>query len=323
MFDFRYRRMHSDVVRQAAFAGTSPLRIAVTGASGLIGRDLLPFLTTAGHRVERLVRRPAAAPDEISWDPQRRHVDAERLDGVDAVVHLAGESIKPPWTPSRRRRIRDSRIDGTLALTTALARLRNPPRVLVSASGVNFYGDRGDDLVDESVAAGDGFLASLCVDWEAAAAPAAEAGVRVATLRNGVVLSGRGGALPKMLLPFRLGAGGRLGDGRQYLSWIAIDDLVGAIYQTIHDDRLSGPINAVAPSPVTNRELTSTVSRVLRRPAVLPVPAVAVSALLGEVGRELLLTSVRAVPRRLEAAGFRFEFPTFEDAVRFQLGRSK
>jgi uncharacterized protein (TIGR01777 family) len=323
MFGFRHRRTHTDVVRQSPFAGVPPLRIAVTGASGLVGRELVPFLTTAGHRVDRLVRRQAAAPGEISWDPPRGWIDAAQLDGVDAVVHLAGASIAPPWTRSRRQRIRESRTDGTRLLSDALARLSTPPRVLVSASGVNYYGDRGDGVVDESVPVGEGFWPAVCRDWEHATAPASAAGIRVVTLRNGAVLSARGGTLGRtVLLPFRLGLGGRVGTGGQYVSWIAVDDLLGVIYQAIHDGRLSGPINAVAPNPVTNRELASTLGRVLRRPTAVPVPAAAVSTLLGDVGRELLLTSVRAVPAALDSVGFRFDFPALEDAVRFQLGRA-
>jgi uncharacterized protein (TIGR01777 family) len=322
MFDFRHRRTHVDLVRQSPFAGEPSMRIAVTGSSGTIGRELVPFLTTAGHRVERLVRRQATGAGEISWDPPHGWIDTERLEGVDAVVHLAGESIKPPWTRARRHRIRESRTDGTRLLCAALARLRTPPRVLVSASGVNFYGDRGDMVVDESGPMGTGFWATLCRDWEGATAPAARAGIRVVNMRNGAVLSARGGTLGRtVLLPFRLGVGGPVGDGGQYVSWIAIDDLLGAIYEAIHDARLSGPVNAAAPAAVTNRELTATLGRVLRRPAVLPAPAVAVSRLLGDVGRELLLTSIRAVPGALEKVGFRFDFPTLEDAVRFQLGR--
>ena len=277
MFAFRHRRTHGDLVRQSLFPGDEPMRIAVTGASGLVGRDLVPFLTTAGHQVDRLVRRPATGPGEIHWDPERGRLDAERLEGVDAVVHLAGESIRPPWTRTRRRRIRGSRVDGTLLLSETLARLRRPPRVFVSMSGVNYYGERGDAVVGEDTPPGEGFWATMCVDWEGATAPAVAAGMRVVNLRNGVVFSARGGALATSLLPFRLGVGGTIGSGQQYVSWIAVDDLVGAIYQAIYDERLSGPVNAVAPNPVTNRELTKTLGRVLRRPTVLPVPALAVA----------------------------------------------
>jgi uncharacterized protein len=322
MFDFRHRRTRNDLVRQAPFTGATPLRIAVTGASGLIGRELVPFLTTAGHEVIRLVRRPAAGPGEISWDPAGGRLDADRLEDVDAVVHLAGERIRPPWTRSRRGRIRRSRIDGTLLLSQTLARMRRLPRVLVSMSGINYYGDRGDAVVAEETPPGDDFLATLCVDWEGATAPAAAAGIRVVNLRNGIVLAGRGGALPVMALPFRLGVGGRLGDGRQFVSWISADDLVGVIYHAVHDDRLAGPVNAVAPNPVTNAELSRTLGRVLRRPTLFPVPAPAIRAALGEAGRELVLASVRAAPGSLAGAGFHFDFPTLEDTLRFQLGRT-
>jgi uncharacterized protein len=322
MFEFRHRRTSSDVVRQAEHAGTRPLRIAVSGASGLVGRELVPFLTTAGHRVERLVRRaPVAGAGEIGWDPRRGVVDSAALEGVDAVVHLAGESIRPPYNRARRRLIRNSRVDGTRLLSRVLAGLQRPPRVLVSAAGAHLYGDRGGDLLDEREPPGDGFFASMCTDWEAATTPAAEAGIRVVMMRNGVVLSGHGGALRTMHRLFRLGVGGTLGNGRQYVSWIAADDILGAIYQAIHDDRLDGPVNAVSPNPVTNRELTHMLGRVLRRPTAFSVPAAAIRALPGGVAAELVLSSVRAIPARLEAAGFRFEFPTLEDTLRFQLGR--
>lgn len=320
MFDFRHRRTHNDLVRQSPFAAERPLRIAISGAGGLVGSDLVPFLTTAGHSVERLVRHRPVAGDEIAWNPATGEIDSARLEGLDAVVHLAGSSFLRPWTRAHKRRMRDSRIDGTRLLSETLARLRRPPRVFVSASGANYYGDRGDRMLDESNGPGDGFLASLCVAWEAATAPAAHAGIRTVNLRNGLVLSGRGGGLPKIAVPFRVGLGGTLG-GEQVVSWIAIDDLVGAIYQTIHDERLDGPVNTAAPTAVTSRELTKALGRVLRRPTVLPVPSLAARALPGGMGRELLLASVRAIPARLEAVGFRFDFPTFEDAVRFQLGR--
>jgi uncharacterized protein (TIGR01777 family) len=280
-------------------------------------------LTTAGHRVERLVRRQTAGRGEISWDPPHGWIDHDALEGVDAVVHLAGASIRPPWTRSRKRRIRESRIDGTRLLSEALARLRTPPKVLVSASGVNYYGDRGDDPVDEAEPIGEGFWASLCGEWEGATAAASAAGIRVVNVRNGAVLSARGGTLgTAVLVPFRLGLGGPVGSGRQYVSWIAVDDLLGVLYQAIHDERIVGPVNAAAPNPVTNRQLAKTFGRALRRPAVVPIPAAAAEA-LGDVGRELLLSSVRAVPRALESVGFRWDFPTLEDAVRFQLGRTR
>jgi uncharacterized protein (TIGR01777 family) len=306
MFAHRHRVLAEDLARHR---GIAPLRIAVTGASGLIGSALSAFLATGGHTVVPLSIRGG--------------VDEARLDGVDAVVHLAGENIGARWTPSRKQRIFDSRVNGTRAVAEALARLRRPPRVLVSASAVGFYGDRpGDYLTHEESPAGGGFLAELCVAWEAAARPAGDAGIRVVHPRFGVVLTPAGGALGKMLPAFRAGVGGRIGSGRQVLSWIGLDDVLYALLHLIVTDGLRGPVNLVAPEPVTNRELTRTLATVLRRPAKMPLPAPAVKLLFGEMGREALLGGQRVEPRRLLASGFRFSQPTLDGALRSVLGRS-
>lgn len=296
------------------------MHIAVTGASGLVGSTLVPLLSAGGHRVTRLVRR-AAGDGEATWDPAGG-VDLSALEDVGAVVHLAGENIAAArWTAAVKQRIRDSRVQGTRVLCEALARSPRPPNVLVCASAIGFYGDRDAEELTEESAAGTGFLAEVVRDWEAATGPARAAGIRVVNLRFGVILSAKGGALAKMLLPFKLGAGGRVGDGKQYWSWISIDDAAGAVDHCIMTDGLSGPVNAVAPRPVTNEEFTKTLGHVLRRPTVLPMPAFAARLVLGEMADDLLLASARVVPRQLERTGYVFRQPELESALRHVLGR--
>lgn len=297
------------------------MHIAVTGAGGLVGSTLVPLLTTGGHRVTRLVRR-AAGEGEATWDPASGVAPAA-LDGVDALVHLAGESIAAArWTAAVKQRIRDSRVQGTRLLSEALASSPLPPKVLVCASAIGFYGDRGAEELTEESAAGTGFLADVVRDWELATVSARTAGVRVVNLRLGVVLSRDGGALAKMLLPFKLGAGGRVGDGRQYWSWISIDDAAGAIYHALMTGDLSGPVNAVSPHPVTNIEFTKTLGRVLRRPTVFPMPAFAARLALGEMADDLLLASARVFPRQLERTGYPFRQPLLETALRHVLAKN-
>jgi uncharacterized protein (TIGR01777 family) len=297
--------------------------IAVTGSTGLVGGALCSRLAESGTNILRIVRRPnVGSLQELYWDPQTGFITPERLNGTAAVVHLAGESIAAGrWTDDRKQRIRSSRVDGTRTLATALARLEQPPRVLVCASATGFYGDRGDELLDESSSPGTGFLADVCREWEAAAAPAAEAGIRVVHLRLGVVLSHRGGALQKMLLPFKLGAGGRIGTGRQYWSWIHLDDVVGALLHAIGHYELSGPVNAVGPQPVTNAEFTQVLGRVLRRPTIFPMPAFAARLALGEMANELLLCSARVLPCKLQGSGYAFAYSDLETALWRELKR--
>ena len=300
------------------------LRVAVTGASGLVGTALVAALRGAGHRVDRLSRRPPSpGSTDVQWDPAQGQLDPRSLDGVDAVVHLAGESIAAlRWTAAVKTRIRRSRVDGTRLLSRTLAGLERRPRVLVSASAVGYYGDRGETPLTEESRPGSGFLAGVCREWEAAADPARAAGVRVVHPRIGVVLARGGGALSRMARSFRLGMGGVIGSGLQYWSWIGIEDLVRIIELCLAVDTLSGPVNAVAPAPATNREFTRVLGRVLGRPAVVPLPALAVRVLLGEMGRALLLDSARVLPRRLEHAGFRFTHADLEAALRAALARS-
>jgi uncharacterized protein (TIGR01777 family) len=300
------------------------MRVAITGASGLIGSSLVPFLTAGGHQVIRLVRREGAGPGEATWDAESGSLDGAALDGVEAVVHLAGENIAGGrWTDARKRRLRSSRIGPTGRLAQALASLPRPPRVLVSSSAVGYYGDRGDSWVTETSPSGGDFLGRLAVEWEAATEPAARGGIRVVNLRTGIVLSPGGGALGKMLTPFKFGVGGLLGPGTQYMSWIAMDDLLGAIRHALATAGLSGPVNAVAPEPVTNAVFTTTLAHVLGRPALAPVPAFALRLLFGEMADAALLSSIRVRPERLLASGYRFRFADLETALRHLLGRPK
>ena len=298
------------------------MRVAVSGASGLVGSALIPVLISAGHEVRPMVRPGGRrAPGSIAWDAEAGSLDLAALQGVDAVVHLAGESIASRWTDERKRRIRDSRVKGTRLVAQSIARLATRPSVLVCASAVGVYGPRGSEPLDERAASGTGFLAEICRAWEAAADPARAAGIRVVHTRFGVILSAQGGALAKMLIPFKLGVAGKVGSGDQYMSWIALDDVVGVIQYALGTAELSGPVNTVAPTPVTNLEFTKTLGRVLSRPTVLPMPAVAARLAFGEMAQELLLSGQRAVPARLLAIGFRFRYPDLEQALRSILGR--
>jgi uncharacterized protein (TIGR01777 family) len=299
------------------------MRVAVTGSSGLVGSALVPFLRAGGHDVLRLVRRPARLGDEIAWDPETGTIDAAALEGVDAVVHLAGDNIAAGrWTAAKKARLRSSRVGPTRLIAETLAGLKRKPELLVSASAVGYYGDRGQAWVSETDPPAADFLGRLSVEWEAAALPAARAGIRVAHPRTGIVLSPSGGALGKMLLPFRLGLGGVVGAGSQYFSWIAIDDLLGAIAWILGHEELAGGVNAASPSPVTNAELTKTLGRVLGRPTPLPVPAFALRLALGEMA-DSLLASTRMKPERLVASGFPFRFPDLDGALRHVLGRAR
>lgn len=297
------------------------MRIGVTGATGLVGSALLPVLAEAGHEAVGLRRGSADAAGPPSWDPATGRVATG--DGpLDAVVHLAGENIAGGrWTSARKARIRDSRVVGTGALCRGLAALEPRPATLVCASAVGFYGDRGDERLDESSPAGRGFLADVCREWEAAAAPARDAGIGVVHLRIGIVLTPAGGALGQMLLPFRLGLGGVIGSGRQFMSWIALDDLTAAVLHAVGANGLDGPVNAVSPHPVTNAEFTKTLGRVLRRPALLPMPAFGARLAFGEMADHLLLGGARVEPSRLLKTGFEFGHPELEGALRHLLGR--
>lgn len=296
------------------------MRVAITGSSGLIGMALRGRLAVAGHEVVP-VRRGGPAPGGIAWRPDEGWIEDGALEGCDAVVHLEGESIGDGrWTAKRKRAIRDSRIDSTRLLVEHVAALARPPRVFVCGSAVGLYGDRGDEELGEESGAGEGFLAGVVEEWEREAARAAEAGIRVVSIRTAVVLAPRGGALQRMLTPFRLGAGGRLGSGRQWMPWITLEDEVRAIEWALTHEELSGPVNLAAPQPVTNRELTKALARQLHRPALLPVPGFALRIVLGEMANELLLQSQRVAPAKLTLSGFHFKHETIEEALAAVLG---
>jgi uncharacterized protein (TIGR01777 family) len=291
-----------------------PPVVAISGSSGLIGASLLAALQDAGHRVHRLVRHAPVIAGDIQWTPSARLLDERRLADVDVIVNLAGETIGKRWTTARRRNIRDSRVRSTETIAGAILRARRPI-TLINGSAVGYYGNRGDEVLDERSSNGRGYLAEICRDWEAAARGASAAAPRIVMLRTGVVLARRGGALPEMLRPFRLGLGGRIADGRQWLSWIDIVDMVRAIQFIIEHDRIAGPVNVVAPNPVTNREFTRAASDAVKKPALIPVPAMVLKLMFGEMASETILASQRAMPGVLTASGFTFDRPMLRDSL--------
>ncbi|GHG70048.1 TIGR01777 family oxidoreductase [Comamonas sp. JC664] len=325
MFAYRHRITREDLKRHAAFADQGPLTIAVTGASGLVGSSLVPFLTTGGHMVKRLVRGKADAfRNEVAWSPDQGEVDTDALEGVDAVVHLAGVNVAGQrWTPEYKDAILKSRTQGTRTLAEALARMKRKPKVLVSAGGSSIYGDRGDELLtEESSTDGKGFLSHVAREWEAAAAPAEAAGIRVVHLRIGPVLDAREGALAKMVPAFLAGGGGPIGSGQQWMSWVSLEDVLGLIHFSLFTEAARGALNAVAPGAVKQGDFARTLGRVLRRPAVFPLPAAVVRTLFGEMGQEALLDGARIVPQAAQRLGFAFLLPDLEGALRFTLGRT-
>jgi uncharacterized protein (TIGR01777 family) len=297
------------------------MKILVTGSTGLVGSMLVPSLKAKGHEVIRLVRsEPKDNATQIYWNPAKGTLSADALEGLDGVVHLAGDNLaEGRWTDEKKQSIRESRVKGTTLLSETLAKLERKPEVLVSASAIGFYGSRGDEILNEKSASGDDFLAEVCREWELSAQAAAQSGVRVVHLRFGVILSGKGGALKKMLFPFRMGVGGKLGDGKQYMSWIAIDDAVRAIEHALTDNSLRGAVNTVAPWPVTNYEFTKAMGRALSRPTIFPVPAFAARLAFGEMADATLLASQRVEPARLKETGFVFKYPELEGALQHVL----
>ena len=323
MFNYRTAVTKRDIEHHFRTQG-APKRILISGASGMVGTALTAFLQGGGHTVEPLLRRGAKArQNSHTWDPVKGF-DADalgRLEGIDAVIHLAGENVFGVWTETKKKAIRESRVLGTRTLAEALAKLKNPPKVFIPASAVGYYGETGDTAVDETGPMGSGFLAEVARDWEAAAKPAIDAGIRTANMRIGVVMSAKGGALAVMRTPFTVGVGGNVGNGRQWMSWVELEDVIGLFYHVLLTESVSGAVNTVAPFAVTNAELTRTLGRVLGRPTFFPVPAFLVGALPGGMGEEIFLRSVRVVPKKALDTGYKFIFPDLEVAIRSSLGR--
>lgn len=296
------------------------MKVLVSGSHGLVGTALAKSLEPQGHEIVRLVRYLPGSESEIEWNPDRYSIAIARLEGLDSVVHLAGESIaEGRWSEEKKRRIRDSRVKGTKLLSDALANLERPPKSLICASAIGYYGNRGDELLTEESSPGSDFLSKVCVEWEEATQLAAEKGIRVVNARFGIILSKDGGALAKMLTPFRLGIGGRVGSGKQWMSWIALDDVVGGIVYALANESLRGPVNFVAPNPVRNSEFTKALGRVLSRPTLFPIPEFGVRLAFGEMADALLLSSQRVEPQRLNKAGFQFQYTQLESALRHVL----
>ena len=293
-------------------------RILVSGVSGPIGAALLPTLKTRGYEIIRLMRGAATGEDQISWDPGKP-IAPDAVSGFDAVIHLAGESIVGRWTNEKKLKIRDSRVAGTAALAEALAQAKDKPQVFACSSAIGYYGDRGNEVLNEASAPGSGFLPDVCREWEAATRAAIDAGIRTVQMRTGIVLSSKGGALGKMLTPFKMGVGGKIGDGQQWMSWIDVQDMVGAIHHILKSDLLQGPVNMVAPKPVTNAEFTKTLASVLSRPAILPLPAFAVKLAFGEMGETVLLGSQRVEPAQLVMSGYPFRFSNLRASLESML----
>jgi len=293
------------------------MKILISGSHGLVGTALIKSLEADGHEIFRLVRHAPSSQAEVEWSPDRYSIALARLEGFDAVVNLAGESIaEGRWSEEKKRLIRESRVKGTKLLGDALANLTNPPKTFICASAIGYYGNRGDEILTETSAPGDDFLAEVCVEWEKATALATEKGIRVLNTRFGVILDKNGGALAKMLPPFRMGVGGRVGSGKQWMSWIALDDVVGALKFALTNETLSGPVNFVAPNPVTNAEFTKTLGKVLSRPTLFPIPVFGVRLAFGEMADALLLSSQRVEPSRLTKAGYQFQYLGLEEALR-------
>ncbi len=296
------------------------MKIAIAGASGLVGSVLVPLLEKDGDAVVRLVRSKPK-PGEIEWHPNQDSIDPAKLDGFGVIVNLAGENIAAGrWTDDQKRKIRDSRVNGTHLMSEAMAKLSQKPRVFVCASATGIYGDRDDEVLDEQSESGSGFLAGVCREWEKATEPASKAGIRVVNLRFGPIMSREGGMLAKLLTPFKMGVGGKVGSGKQYVSWIAIDDAVSAIRLAIHNESLRGPVNVVSPHPVTNEEFTKALGHVLNRPTALAIPAFAARLTFGEMADEMLLVSQRVMPKKLTAAGYQFHYPELQSALRSYVG---
>jgi uncharacterized protein (TIGR01777 family) len=323
IFRYRHATTASDIEAHLSRQPAQPLHILMSGASGVVGSSLIPFFTTGGHRVTRLVRRTRLRDEnERFWDPQKGVLDIQDTDEFDVVIHLSGENIGQGWwTPQKKKKIIESRNMTTSLIAETIARLKKPPRAFLCASAIGYYGDRGNEVMTEENACGADFISGVCDEWEQAAFPALDKRIRTVFLRIGVVLSPVGGALQRLLPSFKMGLGGKVGSGEQYLSWIGMDDLIGAVYHIINDDSLTGPINIVGPKPVTYLEMTRTLARVISRPTLFTIPAWLIKLVFGEMGKEVLLSSTRVKPEKLMAAGYRFRHPELEGALRHLLGR--
>ncbi|MDY6906089.1 MAG: TIGR01777 family oxidoreductase [Thermodesulfobacteriota bacterium] len=325
IFAYRHRVTASDIRMHKAHQEKSRKTILISGAGGVIGSTLVPFLTTGGHHVCTLVRREPVAEHEIFWDPARGVIDRHAINArkIDTVIHLAGENVgEGRWTDRKKRTIMESRKAGTALLAGAMAGLTHKPETFLSASAVGIYGHRGDDVLVEADGPGEGFLADVCKNWEASAMPATTCGIRTVLMRIGVVLTPAGGALQRLLPLFRSGLGGPIASGRQFVSWIAIDDVIGAIYHLLMNTDIEGPVNLVSPNPATNGDLSRALGKILHRPALLPVPGGAVKAAFGEMGREVVLSSTRVQPQRLLNTGFEFDYPDLNTALGHLLGKT-
>lgn len=321
MFHFRQRQLRDDQAMAQRYGAVRPMRFLIAGASGLIGTAMIPFLQSQGHEVVRLVRQNPTKENEVFWDPEAGQLDEHQLKAIDVVINLAGVNVAQRWTKDAREKIWNSRVAGTRTLVDAIERLKHRPFVLISASGTGVYGSRGDDLLSESSERGSGFLADLCDAWEREVYAIEELGIRPVAMRTGVVLTPAGGALARLGKIFSAGLGGKIGDGRQWMSWISIDDVVGAYYHAVLNQRCIHEVNAVAPNPVTNAEFTATLARVLRRPKVFSVPRPMLRAAYGQMADEALLSSARVLPEKLTECGYLFRQAELEDALRFVLGR--
>ncbi|QTA86127.1 TIGR01777 family oxidoreductase [Desulfonema magnum] len=323
IFNYRHTTLARDIAAHLPMTGKSPLNVLVSGASGILGSALVPFLTTGGHRVVGLVRRkPVPEKEEIYWNPVSGHLDLNELGGIDTVVHLAGENIgQGRWTEKKKKRILESRTKGTALIARKVAELDPRPRVLVCASAIGYYGNRGDRMLTEKDGPGDDFISRVCHEWEQAAAPAIEKGIRVVFLRIGISLTPAGGAFAKLLPPFQIGIGGKIGTGRQFMSWIEADDVIGAIYHSIINENLEGPVNVVSPNPVTNLEFTETLGKAVSRRTPFSIPETAIKIAFGEMGKEILLSSTRVKPEKLLKTGYRFRNPNIEGTISHLLGK--
>lgn len=321
LFKFRHQTTINDIKRHSLAKGVK-MKILVSGSTGLVGSALMPFLSTGGHDCYRLVRKASSNPKEISWDPQHGKINPNDLEGFDAIIHLGGENIADKrWSQKQKELIKTSRVESTQLLAETITKLQQPPKVFVCASAIGFYGSRASENLDESSLVGSDFLASTCQAWEQASKAVQDKGIRLANMRFGIILSTKGGAIAKMLLPFQLGVGGILGNGKQYMSWIALDDVVGALHHALITEQLSGPVNVVAPGAMTNSDFTKVLGKVLFRPTLFPAPAFALKLALGEMAEALLLSSTRVEPKALVDSGFEFNFPKLEPALRHILGK--